>query len=73
MTFTPLDAATWPLVLTAEQVAAIYQRSVLGLKKSCQQQRFIPAPFRTKPYRWRRVDVLRDVEGARMAPMRRAS
>lgn len=71
--FSTLDTATWPITLTAEQVAAIYQRSVLGLKKACQQRRFVPAPFRTQPYRWRRVDVLRDVEGARMVPVRRAS
>lgn len=63
--FTPLDSATWPVVLTASQVAAIYQRPVGGIKKAVQQGRFLPVPFKKQPYRWRRADVLRDVEGAR--------
>jgi hypothetical protein len=53
------------MTLTAEQVAAIYQRKVGGVKKLCQQRRFVPSPFQTHPYRWRKVDVLRHVEGAR--------
>lgn len=57
-------------MLTAEQVAAIYQRPILGLKKACQLKRFIPAPSKVKPYRWRKVDVVRDVEGTRY-PLRR--
>jgi hypothetical protein len=63
--FSPLDVATWPTLLTAEQIAAIWQRPVGGVKKSCQQGRFIPAPFQSHPYRWRRSDVLRVVEGQR--------
>jgi hypothetical protein len=69
--FNPCDPATWPVVLTAEQIAAIYQRPILGLKKAVQRGGFVPAPFQTKPYRWRRVDVLRHVEGAR-GDLRRA-
>lgn len=63
--FTPLDHASWPLALTVEQVAAIYQRAVGGVKKACQQHRFIPAPYKTRPYRWRKVDVERDLFGTR--------
>jgi len=63
--FDVTDAKTWPMVLNAEQVAAIYQRSVLAVKKACQQDRFIPAPFQVRPYRFRKVDVLRHIEGAR--------
>lgn len=69
--FNALEPSTWPLVLTAEQVAAIYQRPILGLKKACQLHRFLPAPYKTHPYRWRKVAVLRDVEGT--APLRKAS
>lgn len=71
--FNIADSSTWPVVLTADHVAAIYQRPVLGLKKACQLHRFVPAPFRTQPYRWRKIDVLRDVEGARGAGLRRVS
>lgn len=70
--FNIADASTWPTVLTAEQVAAIYQRSVGGVKKACQQHRFVPAPFRVHPYRFRKADVLRDVEGGRVS-LRRVS
>ncbi len=63
--FSITDDATWPVCLTAEQVAAIYQRSVGGLKKACQQHRFIPAPFQTHPYRWRRIDLKRQLSEAR--------
>jgi hypothetical protein len=73
--FNPTDPATWPLALTAEQVAAIYQRKVGGLRKSCQKGRFVPVPFSVKPYRWRKADVLRHLEGGRVVPhiQRRAS
>jgi hypothetical protein len=63
--FNPIDTATWPAVLTPEHVAEIYTRSVVSLKKACQRGTFQPAPYKVKPYRWRRVDVLRDVEGQR--------
>lgn len=62
-TFDPKQPETWPLVLNAAQVAAIYQRRPDGLRKACQLRRFLPAPYRAKPYLWRRVEVLRDVQG----------
>lgn len=63
--FDPSDSATWPITLTVDQVSAIYQRSPNGLRKACQFHRFIPAPFKERPYLWRRIDVERDVIGAR--------
>ena len=71
--FSVTDVATWPVVLTADQIAAIYQRSVGGIKKACQQHRFIPAPFQRQPYRWRKSDVVRHVERGGPHPIRRAS
>lgn len=62
--FDPCDSATWPVVLTAQQVAVIFHRSVMGLKKACQRNRFLPAPFQTGPYLWRRSDVLRRVDNS---------
>lgn len=64
--FNALEPATWPLVLTLAQVAAIYQRSVGGLRKATQRHAFLPAHYRVKPYRWRKSDVLRDIEGPRL-------
>lgn len=71
--FDPGDPSTWAMTLTAEQIALVYQRKVGGIKKACQQGSFRPAPFETHPYRWRKVDVLRHVEGARGHALRRVS
>lgn len=57
--FDPIDESTWLPTLTADQIAAIWQRPVGGIKKACQQGRFIPAPFQVQPYRWRKADVVR--------------
>lgn len=70
--FNPDDPDTWPITMTPHHIAAIYQRTVGAVRKACQLQRFIPAPFKHRPYLWRRVDVLRDVEGARGGFMRKA-
>lgn len=66
--FNVADDSTWPIVLTADQVAAIYQRPVGGIKKACQLGRFVPAPFQSHPYRWRKADVIRQVLGGRVFP-----
>lgn len=63
--FNALDTATWPTVMTVEMVAAIYFRTVPALKKACARHRFLPAHYKTRPYLWRRSDVLRDIEGSR--------
>lgn len=71
--FNAADTSTWPVVLTPEHVSAIYTRTVGAIKKACQTHRFLPAPYQRGPYRWRRVDVERDVIGARSAShLRRA-
>lgn len=62
--FDPTDPQTWPVTLTAEQVAAIFQRKVGGLKKSVQRRHFAPRPFQVKPYRWRKSDITRVVRAA---------
>lgn len=69
--FDALDSATWPPMLTADQIALIYQRSVGAVKKACQLRRFHPAPAKTHPYRWRKVEIERDVFGLRMVPASR--
>jgi hypothetical protein len=69
--FSVLDRATWPETLTADHVAAIYDRKVGGLKKTIQRGTFRPAPVHVKPYQWRRSDVLRDLDGG--VSLRRAS
>lgn len=63
--FDPCDDRTWLPTLTADQIAALWQRSVGGIKKACQQGRFVPAPFQVQPYRWRKADVQRHLQGGR--------
>lgn len=72
LSFDPKRPETWPVVLTVAQIAAIYQRTEGALRKAMSNQRFHLAPMRGRPYRWRRVDVIRDVEGAR-GSLQRAS
>lgn len=66
--FTPNDTRTWPTVLTLEQVAEIYGTTPQAIQHRCKpsaRNRFTPIPFKRYPPRWRKADVLRDVEGAR--------
>jgi hypothetical protein len=74
MTFHPGDSSTWPAMLTVVHVAAIFGgRSVLGLRKQCQRGTFTPLPAQVRPYLWRKVDVVRHVEGQRGGSLRRVS
>ena len=79
--FSPTARETWPEVLTADEVAAIFRRSVNGLKNACKLGHFYPPPFKVQPYRWSRADVLHHLEAGTKAtrgpvegtPRRRAS
>lgn len=72
-TFSAADPATWPLVMTIEQIAELYDRSVKSVRNYSNVGRFVPAPFINRPYRWRKADVLRHVEGARGSSLRAVS
>ncbi len=70
--FSVTDPQTWPMVLTLEHVAAIYSIKPANLRhylKPTARTPFSPQPFMRGPYRWRKVDIVRDVEGARSTPM----
>lgn len=68
--FNVADPATWPMVMTIDHVSEVYDRTVKAVRESCNTQRFVPAPFLNRPYRWRKADVLRHVEGARGSSLR---
>lgn len=63
------NSDTWPALLTAEQVAAIFQIKPATLRKRVELARCHPAPLMRatepgrpeKPYRWRKADILRRV------------
>lgn len=63
--FDPKHPETWPMLLSVEQVAAIYGRSVesiLGsLKPRSRTVRLVPKPKFRHPSQWLRADVMRDL------------
>jgi len=71
-TFDPGDRATWPEVLTADEFAAVYRRKVGGVKADCARRTCVPAPFCFKPYKWRKTDILRHLDGA-LASLKRSA
>lgn len=70
-TFDITNPDTWPVLLNAREMGAIFRRASAGIIKSCQHGKFQPTPFQTRPYLWRKSDVVRFVESGR-GSMRRA-
>lgn len=68
--FNVADPATWPMVMPIEHVSEVYDRSVKAIRNECSAKRFVPAPFLVRPFRWRKADILRHVEGARGTSLR---
>jgi hypothetical protein len=65
--FNPCDSSTWPMLLTLDQVA-LTQPSANSIRNRCtpkSRRPFVPAPSEKYPLRWRKVDVLRYVQGTR--------
>ena len=54
--------ADLPLLLTLKQIANIYRISVATIYRDLALGTFRPAPYKRNPYRWRRVDVERDLD-----------
>lgn len=65
--FSAADPSTWPHVMSLAQVAELYQKTVCAVRQACDTQKFQPAPFIGRPYRWRRVEIERHVIGARQS------
>lgn len=59
-TFDPNDHRTWPTLLTAKEVAAIFRRSVKTIQRRVREGQFKPAP--TVDGLWRRGEVIRTVK-----------
>jgi hypothetical protein len=55
---------SWPVLLTLPELLLIVRRAEGGVRKELQARTFVPAPFATRPYRWRREDVERWLRGA---------
>ena len=66
--FSAKDRSTWNEVLTAEEVAAIFRRSVSSVKDGCKRGRFVPHPFAVQPYRWSKADVVNHLQAGDTEP-----
>jgi hypothetical protein len=57
---------TLPLVMTVEDILAVYRIGYSTLRKQLANSTFEPRPFARDPYRWLKRDVQRHLE--RMSP-----
>lgn len=75
--FDPKDARTWPLSLSLEQMAAIYERSADSIQHSftpkARHAAFTPAPYQKHPMRWRKAAVVRHLRADDPVLLERAS
>lgn len=55
------DLKALPLILTVEEVGAIYRLNPGTIKNMARAGTFRPMPFEKYPYRWLREDVARDL------------
>jgi hypothetical protein len=60
------DLAALPVVLTLQEISAVYRLSPLTIRRGLQQNTFRPLPFDKYPYRWLRDDVQRDLQTHRV-------
>ena len=75
LSFSPADPTTWPVVMSLEEVAAVYRRTPEAIRHALKPQRgrvpHVALPFLNHPMRWRKADVLRHVQGARTVAVTR--
>ena len=66
--FDVLNRATWPDILSLEEIAAIYKTTPLAIRhalKPSSKVVFPLTPCLRHPARFRKVDVIRHLEGGR--------
>lgn len=57
------DLASLPVLLTLDEVAAIYRLQPKTIRNQMFKGTFEPKPFLKHPYRWRRDDIVRHLAG----------
>lgn len=65
------DVNALPLILTIDELAPIYRLSPSTIRTQVQRGTFAPRPWDRYPYRWRREDVLADLQRVRPTQPRR--
>ena len=60
-----VDLQQLPVILRLSEMALLYRVSPLTIRRGLQQNTFRPLPFEKYPYRWRRDDVIRDLQTVR--------
>lgn len=66
------NLSSLPFILTLREVAAIYRLSDRTIRRDLERNEFRPMPYDKYPYRWRRDDVIRDLNGPSRKMRRRA-
>ena len=56
------DLSTLPLILKLDDIVRIVRRGRSTIDRELANGTFRPAPFAKFPYRWRRVDIERELE-----------
>lgn len=54
------------MILTINEIAAIYRISLSTIRRGLQNGTFSPRPFDDYPYRWRREDIAADLKRPRV-------
>ena len=60
------DLASLPVLLTLNEMAAIYRVAPDTIRRALSLHKFHPLPFEKYPYRWKRDDVIRDLNTPRV-------
>jgi Helix-turn-helix domain len=58
-----VNLATLPVLLKLTDMAAVYRISERTIRRLVERNEFHPIPYEKYPYRWRRDDVIRDLNG----------
>jgi len=59
------DLSSLPYLLTILEMAAIYRVQPDTIRRALSLHKFHPLPFEKYPYRWKRDDVIRDLNTPR--------
>jgi len=57
-----LDLMQLPVICRIAEVAAVYRVAAVTIRRGLQNNEFRPIPFEKYPYRWRREDIIRDLQ-----------
>jgi len=66
MDFPITDLGKLPVILTMAEMSGLYRISKRTIQRQLQTDEFQPLPYAKYPYRWRKEDVIRDLQTRRV-------